>query len=140
MNQIVSAARRGVYTAATVFILGSLVAGLQGGTEKFASGYGMAKMCAAVLLVGVGIGVPSLIYETRLSAPLKVLIHMGTGCLFLLAADLLTGWLRPERGLAANLISFAAQVGLAFLILAIQARRTRALARRMNKQLTEKAE
>lgn len=140
MNQIFSAARRGIHTAATVFVLGSLVAGLQGGTEVFASGYGMAKLCAAVLLIGAGFGIPSLVYESRLSAPLKILIHMGTGCLVMLAADLLTGWLRPERGLIANLVTFAVQVGLAFLILAIQARRARVLARRMNDRLTEKSE
>ena len=81
MRRVLRAAWQGISLAAVVYLLDSIVMGLADGTGKFASGYGMARVGAAVILIGIGFGIPSLIYETELRMWLKIFIHMGIGCL-----------------------------------------------------------
>ena len=135
MKKALSAAWNGVSIAAFIFVLSSLILGLAAGGQTFASGQTMARTAAATILIGLGFGLPSLIYETDLSLALQTVIHMGTGCLVMTAAAL---WLRPEMGAGPFLAVLAGQIALAFLIWGGQLLRARSLARQVNRRIADK--
>ena len=138
MKKACKAAWGGIRTAALVYLAYCFVMGLSAGAEKFASGFGMARSVAAVAVIGVGFGLPSLIYETELPMALKVLIHMGIGCLVLTGASILAGWLRPELGLKPFLVMLGAELVCAFLVWGWGLLRARRLAKQLNDRLREK--
>ena len=138
MRKAFKAAWGGIGTAALVYLAYCFVVGLSAGEEKFASGYGMARSVAAVAIIGVGFGLPTLVYETELPTGLKVLIHMGIGCLVLTGASILAGWLRPELGWKPFLAMLGAELACAFLVWGLGLLRSRKLAKEMNDRLREK--
>lgn len=116
MKKIIRAAYAGIRVVAVIFLLTCIVMGFMGGSEKFASNYGMARAGTAVILIGIGFGIPTLVYETKLRMGFKVLIHMGIGCLVMFGASVLGGWLPIEQGISSILITAAAQIVVAFII------------------------
>ncbi len=139
MRKVLGAAWNGISIACAVFVLFCIIFGLANGTEKFASGYGMVRMGLRVLLIGLGFGLPSCIYETKLSWGLKVLIHMGTGCAVMIAASVWGGgWINSEMGWPLIALILLMQVGSAFAIWGGQVLHARALARRMNEKIAQK--
>ena len=98
MKKVLNAAWRGIRISAVVFLISCMIQGFSGGAEKFTTGAHMAYMCIAAIVIGIGFGVPSLIYETDLPTSLKVLIHMGVGTVVMLAASLAVGWIDFSRG------------------------------------------
>ena len=95
-------------------------------------------MCLATLVIGVGFGVPSLIYSTELSTGLKVLIHMGIGVVVMLAASLAVGWIDFSRGWLPCLLVALVQIAAAFLIWLLSCVRLRKDAKEMNERVAEK--
>lgn len=138
MKNVMKAAWSGIRLAAVVFILTSLFRALPAGEESFASGIGMARMCLATLVIGVGFGVPSLIYATELPTGLKVLIHMGIGVVVMLAASLAVGWIDFSRGWLPCLLVALVQIAVAFLIWLLSCVRLRKDAKEMNERVAEK--
>lgn len=138
MKKIVIAAWRGVRLSAVLFLLSCIVNGLVVGTENFASGYGMARDGAAVILIGLGFGIPLLIYETELRSWIKILIHMGTGCIVMIGASVFGGWLPVDKGLPAVLIVSAFQVVVAFAIWGCYFLSALIEAKKMNRKIKEK--
>lgn len=138
MKKAFKSAWSGICTAALIYLACCFVLGLTAGEEKFASGYGMARGVAAVVLIGIGFGLPTRIYETELPMALKVLIHMGIGCTVMTGASILAGWLRPEQGLKRFLATLGVQLACAFLIWGWNLLRCRKLAKAMNDRIQEK--
>ena len=116
MKKMGFAAWQGIQIALVIFFLLCVVFGVISGENAFPSGYDMVKMCLATLLIGLGFGIPSLVYDTKLNMGLKVLIHMGTGILVMVGASVFAGWLSAERGLIGGLLLVALQILAAFLI------------------------
>lgn len=138
MKQAWKAAWRGICDSAIIYLACSFVLGLSYGHECFSSGYGMARSVGAVVLIGLGFGLPSVIYKTELPTGLKVAVHMGIGCLVMAAASWIAGWLRLEQGLWPVLGLLGVQIVCAFLVWLAYYLRTRQLAKKMNKQIREK--
>ena len=138
MKNILKAAYRGVSLSAVVFLLTSIIKGFEGGAESFASGTGMAHMCIAAIAIGIGFGIPSIIYETELPAGLKVLIHMGTGIAVMLVTSVLIGWIDFSSGWLPCLIIIAVQIAIAFVLWTLISVRTRRDAKQMNERLAQK--
>ena len=135
MKRAIKAAWKGIQLSAVINLIMYIIIGLTNGPEKFASGYGMARVGAAAVLIGIGFGIPSMIYNTELRLSLKVLIHMGTGCLVMMAASVLGGWLPVESGL---LITLAIETAVAFAVWAAACIKTSAEAKRLNEKIKEK--
>lgn len=138
MRKVFRSAWEGIQFAAIVYLLISIVMGLTDGAGKFASGYGMARGGIAVIVIGLGFGIPSLIYETELTMWLKVLIHMGTGCLVMAGASMLGGWLPADKGLSAVLIALAIEIALAFFFWGISFFQVFMEAKRLNEKIEER--
>ena len=131
-------AKKGLAVAALLYLGGSFINGLSIGTDSFASGYETARGIAAMVLTGLGFGLPAIVYDTELPTWAQKLIHMSVGCTVLVGAGLLAGRLRPERGLVPFLVTLGVQLALAFSIWGYSFHRAKKLAQAMNKQLRAK--
>ena len=136
MKRVLSAAWCGIKIACTVFVISSFFVTLSAKEGNFASTSGMLKLCLSTFAIGLGFGIPSLIYETELSMPVKVLIHMGIGCAVMIASAIVNGWVRVENGgIWISLAIIAGQIAIAFIIWFIQYRKAKKLASEMNSRL-----
>lgn len=136
MKKLLSAAWGGIKIACTVFVISSFFIALFAEEGTFASTSGMLRFCISTFAIGLGFGIPSLIYETELSMPVKVLVHMGIGCAVMIAAAMLNGWVRVENGgILVSLAIIAGQIAIAFIIWFIQYRKAKKLASEMNSRL-----
>lgn len=138
MKNLLKAAWRGIRISTALFVLSSLLRGLNMGEESFASGIHMARMCMATLVIGVGFGVPAVVYETGLPTGLKVLIHMGTGIIVMLASSLAVGVIDFSRGWLPCLLVALVQIALAFLLWLLTSLRLRKDAKAMNERVAAK--
>ncbi|MBO4306537.1 MAG: DUF3021 domain-containing protein [Clostridia bacterium] len=138
MKKIVNAAMRGIYLSALVFLLACMNKGFSAPEAQMFTGKSMAYSCIAVLVTGAGFGLPSLIYRTKLPTALKVLIHMGTGVIVMLAVSIAVGWIDLARGWLPCLIAALTQTALAFLIWVLTCVRIRRDAKQMNERIAEK--
>ncbi|MCR5611282.1 MAG: DUF3021 domain-containing protein [Clostridiales bacterium] len=138
MKKVIRAAWEGLVLAAVVFLITCAVIGLNHPDESFGSGLGVAVSCLATAVIGVGFGIPSLIYATELPTGLKVLIHMGTGTVIMLATSIAVGWIDFSRGWKVCLLIAGGQIAVAFLLWALSCVRIRRDAKQMNERLKDK--
>ena len=138
MKKVFNAAWSGIVLSAVGFVVVCMLIGLRFGEDKFADGIGMARMCAAVLVIGLGFGIPSMIYETELPTGLKVLINMGTGTIIMLATSIVIGWIDFSRGWLPCLLFAAFQIAVAFILWLLTCVQTKKDAKEMNEQIEKK--
>ncbi|MBQ6052887.1 MAG: DUF3021 domain-containing protein [Clostridia bacterium] len=138
MKKLLNAAWSGIVLSAVVFVVACMLIGLKHGEAKFADGIGMARICAAVLVIGLGFGIPSMIYGTELPTGLKVLIHMGTGTIIMLAASIWVGWIDFSRGWLPCLLIAAFQIAVAFILWLLTCVQTKKDAKEMNEVIEKK--
>lgn len=82
--------------------------------------YQFTKMVIGCIFTGLGFGVPSVIYSKEsLPMPVKVLIHMGTGCAVYTVVAYLVGWINRSASLPQIMLAVALQLSAAFLIWAL---------------------
>ncbi len=125
-----------VAIASFLFLLGSLIADLNMGGVCSASGYSITKMALGSLGIGLGFGIPCIVYTSeKLSRPLQIAIHMAIGCAVMLAIALLVGWIPTDKGLVPALLAVASMLLTAFVISVISYRRQKKLAERINREL-----
>ena len=88
-----------------LFLLGSLIADLNMGGVYSASGYSVTKMALGSLGIGLGFGLPCIIYTNeKLSRSVQIAIHMVTGCAIMLTIAFLVGWIPTDKGLLPALL------------------------------------
>ncbi|MBO4878735.1 MAG: DUF3021 domain-containing protein [Clostridia bacterium] len=138
MKKFLNAAWSGIVLSAVVFVVACMLIGFKYADDQFASGLGMAHMCIAVLVIGLGFGIPSLIYETDLPTGLKVLIHMGTGTIVMLATSIAVGWIDFSRGWLPCVLFAAFQIAVAFILWLLTCVRTKKDAKEMNERIENK--
>ncbi|MCH5255401.1 MAG: DUF3021 domain-containing protein [Lachnospiraceae bacterium] len=79
--------------------------------------YQFTKMVIGCLIVGLGFGIPSIIYsKDSLPMPIRVLIHMGIGCIVYTLVAYSVGWLGNISGIGQGILVVALQLGIAFII------------------------
>ena len=79
--------------------------------------YQFTKMVIACVVIGLGFGIPSIVYESdKLPFPLKVVIHMGIGITVYTAAAYFVGWFTPAVSIPQGLGIIAIQFMFVFII------------------------
>lgn len=116
MKKVFGSIWESIRTSAVIYLLISIVIGIIGGNSRFASGYGMARSGAAVILIGIGFGLPVFIYKMNMRTELKVVIHMGIGCVVMIVASILGGWLPVDSGVSAVFIAVMLEIAAAFVV------------------------
>ena len=100
-----------------LFLLGSLIADLNMGGVYSASGYSVTKMALGSLGIGLGFGLPCIIYTNeKLSRSVQIAIHMVTGCAIMLTIAFLVGWIPTDKSLLPALLAVVSMLLTVFVI------------------------
>ena len=79
--------------------------------------YQLTKMVIGSVLVGLGFGVPTMVYNKEtIPMPIKVIIHMGIGCVIYTAVAYAVGWFGGAATLTQGLVIAGIQLAVAFII------------------------
>ena len=78
--------------------------------------YRFTKMVAGCVLVGLGFGVPTIVYrKDNLPMPIRVIIHMGIGCVVYTIIAYAVGWIGGSATIGQGILIAAIQLAVAFL-------------------------
>jgi hypothetical protein len=122
--------------AMTIFCLSGVVFDIRNKGIFSMDQYHFTKMVAGCVLVGLGFGVPSVIYrKDSLPMPIRVIIHMGIGCVVYTVVAYAVGWIGGAATLGQGIVIAAIQLGVAFLIWFLFMRYNRAEAKKMNDKI-----
>jgi hypothetical protein len=125
-----------VAISSLLFLLGSLIADLNMGGVYSASGYSVTKMALGSLGIGLGFGLPCIIYTNeKLSRSVQIATHMVTGCAIMLTIAFLVGWIPTDKGLLPALLAVVSMLLTVFVISVFFYRRQKNLAERINREL-----
>lgn len=98
--------------------------------------YLFTKMVVGCILVGLGFGVPTIVYRRdNLPMPIKVVIHMGIGCVVYTIVAYAVGWIGGTATIGQGLIIAVIQLAVAFLIWFLFMRYYRTEAKKMNEKI-----
>ena len=98
--------------------------------------YRFTKMVAGCVLVGLGFGVPTIVYrKDNLPMPIRVIIHMGIGCVVYTIIAYAVGWIGGSATIGQGILIAAIQLAVAFLIWFMFMKQYRAEAKRMNDRI-----
>lgn len=117
MKGIIKGSFQGIALSLCIFAVVCMVFDIVERGDFSLQNYQMTKMIIGCLICGIGFGAPSVVYNSeKLSYPVKVLIHMGVGCIVYTIVAFNVGWLGNETSLALKCIIVACQIALAFVI------------------------
>ena len=138
MKKAVKSLLLGIALGLSIFALTGVVFDIAYSGVYHLENWSYTKMVLGSMAVGVGFSLPALVYGGRLPFPLKLLIHMGTGCTVMLLTALAVGWIPLGAGRRALFLAVACEVLTAFLIWLCFFLYHRRLARRLNEKLRER--
>ena len=122
--------------AMTIFCLSGVVFDIQNKGLFSLDQYRFTKMIAGCVLVGLGFGIPSIVYrKDNLPMPIRVIIHMGIGCVVYTVVAYAVGWMGGAASLGKGILIAAIQLAVAFLIWFLFMKHYRAEAKRMNDRI-----
>lgn len=137
-HQLFVSALYGVGFAAILFVLVGVLFDCGNGGTIALHHYGFSKMALGTLVIGLGFGLPSVVYESdAFSFPIQVLIHMGTGCTVLLLTAWTVGWISPAQGFLGIAKIAAEELLLAFAVWFGFYRHQKKLALKINQKLRD---
>lgn len=122
-----------------LFLLSFLISDLNMGGAYSASGYSVTKMALGSLGIGLGFGLPCIIYTNeKLSRAVQISVHMVIGCAVMLAIAFLVGWIPTDRGLLPALLAISSMLLTALVIAVLTYWRQKKLAERINRELEQR--
>ena len=122
-----------------LFLLSSLIADLNMGGIYSTSGYSVTKMALGSLGIGLGFGIPCIIYTNeKLSRSVQNSVHMVIGCTIMLAIAFLVGWIPTDKGPLLSVLAILSMLLTAFIIAGLTYRRQKKLAERINRELEQR--
>ena len=120
----------------TIFSIACIIFDVIYGGNFSLEGYRMTKMIIGCVIVGLGFGVPSIVYKNdSLPMPVKVLIHMGIGCVIYTVVAYAVGWFGASATIGQGLVIAAIQLAVAFIIWFCFMRYYRREAKQMNDKI-----
>ncbi len=122
--------------AMTIFCLVGIVFDIGYKGSFSLENYKFTKMVTGCVLIGLGFGVPTIVYRKEsIPMPIKVLIHMGTGCVIYTVVAYAVGWMGGVTNIWQGIIIGAIQLAVAFIIWFCFVRYYKAEARKMNEKI-----
>lgn len=117
IKDLIKSAVIGIGIAMTIFCMIGIAFDIGNGGEFSLENYQFTKMAVGCVLVGLGFGAPSVIYnKENIPMPIKVVFHMGIGCIVYTIAAYSVGWLGSEVSVQQGIVMVAVQLSAAFLI------------------------
>jgi phosphate starvation-inducible membrane PsiE len=122
----------------TIFSFVCIVFDIGYGGNFSLEGYRMTKMIIGCVIIGLGFGVPTIIYKNdSLPMPVRVLIHMGIGCVIYTIVAYAVGWIGGSASLGQGIAIAAIQLVVAFIIWFCFMRYYRSEAKMMNDKIQQ---
>ena len=122
--------------ALTIFCLVGVFFDIYYGGNFSLENYGYTKMVLGSIIVGLGFGVPTVVYnKDSLPMPVKVIIHMGIGCAVYTAVAFAVGWFGASTTVGQGIVIAAIQLLVAFVIWFCFMRYYRKEAKKMNEKI-----
>lgn len=122
--------------ALTIFCLVGVFFDITYGGIFSMEGYQFTKMVIGSAIVGIGFGVPTVVYNSeKLPMPVKVLIHMGIGCVIYTIVAYAVGWFGGSATPLQGLVIAGIQFIVAFVIWFCFMRYYRKEAKQMNEKI-----
>jgi hypothetical protein len=122
----------------TIFSLVCIVFDIEYGGTFSLEGYRMTKMIIGCVIIGLGFGIPTIVYKNdSLPMPVRVLIHMGIGCVIYTIVAYAVGWIDGSASLGQGIAIAAIQLAVAFIIWFCFMRFYRSEAKRMNDKIQQ---
>ena len=122
--------------ALTIFSLVGMFFDIVNGGNFSMEGYQFTKMVAGSAIVGIGFGVPTVVYNSeKLPTPVNVLIHMGIGCVIFTIVAYAVGWFGGAATPVQGLVIAGIQLAVAFVIWFCFMRYYRKEAKQMNEKI-----
>ncbi|MBO4241710.1 MAG: DUF3021 domain-containing protein [Clostridiales bacterium] len=135
-KQIVKSTVISIGIALAIFCAVGIVFDIKGQGAFSMDGYSFTKMVLGCVAIGLGFGVPSVIYDNeRIPRPVQVLIHMGIGCIVYTTASYLVGWMSFADTPVKFCLLLLGQIAAAFIIWFLFMAYYRGEARKMNEKL-----
>ena len=103
--------------ALTVFCVTGMVFDIAYDGNFSLDNYQFSKMVIGCIIVGLGFGLPTMIYhKDNLPMPFKIIIHMGTGSIIYTIVAYTVGWIGGTSSILHGIIAAIFQIALAFII------------------------
>ena len=136
MKELVKSTAISIGMAMTIFCLVGVVFDIGYKGNFSLDKYRFTKMVAGCMLTGLGFGVPTIVYrKDNLPMPIRVIIHMGIGCVVYTVVAYAVGWIGGAATLGQGIVIAAIQLAVAFLIWFLFMRYYRAEAKKMNEKI-----
>lgn len=125
-------------TAMAIFCLVGIVFDVHFGGNFSLDGYRFTKMVIGCVIIGLGFGVPSIVYRRdRIPMPLRVIIHLGIGWTVYLIVAYAVGWFGATAGIGQGILIVCIQSAVILLIWFLFFRHYKKEADEINKKLSE---
>ena len=122
--------------AMVIFCLFGVTFDIRYGGNFSLENYQFTKMVVGCLIVGLGFGMPAVVYQNeKLPMPIRVIIHMGIGCVVYTIVAYAVGWMGGAATIGQGIIIAAIQLGAAFIIWFLFMRYYCAEAKKMNDRI-----
>ena len=139
MAFMIQRTKTAVAISSFLFLLSSLITDLNMGGIYSTSGYSVTKMALGSLGIGLGFGIPCIIYTNeKLSRSVQISVHMVIGCTLMLAIAFLVGRIPTDKGLLLSVLAILSMLLTAFIIAGLTYRRQKKLAERINRELEQR--
>ena len=126
----------GIGMALTIFCIYGIIFDILNRGCYALDNYNYTKMVIGCIVVGLGFGIPAAIYEKdSLPLPIRMLIHMGTGCVVYTIVAYSVGWISGTVTIIQGIITVALQLVVAFVIWILFMLHYRSEAKRMNEKI-----
>ena len=123
--------------ALAIFSIVGIIFDIMGGGVYTLEGYRYTKMVIASVIVGLGFGVPTMVYRSdKLPMPVKVLLHMGIGCVIYTIVAFSVGWIGGSASVTQGILIACIQIAVSFVIWFCFMRYYRKEADEMNKKIS----
>ncbi|MBP8968716.1 MAG: DUF3021 domain-containing protein [Lachnospiraceae bacterium] len=123
--------------ALAIFSIVGIIFDIMGGGVYTLEDYRYTKMVIASVIVGLGFGVPTIVYRSdKFPTPVKVLVHMGIGCIVYTIVAFSVGWIGGSASVLQGILIACIQLAVAFVIWFCFMRYYRKEADEMNKKIS----
>lgn len=122
--------------AMAIFCLAGIVFDISYKGNFSLDNYRFTKMVIGCVLVGLGFGLPTIVYrKDNLPMPIRVIIHMGIGCVVYTVVAYAVGWIGGSVSIGQGIIIVAVQLAVAFVLWFLFMSYYRAEAKKMNDKI-----
>lgn len=136
MKDLVKSTVISIGMAMAIFCLVGITFDVRFGGNFSLENYQFTKMVVGCVLIGLGFGVPTIVYnKDSLPMPIKVIIHMGIGCIVYTIVAYAVGWIGGSATIGQGIIIAAIQLAVAFIIWFFFMRYYRNEAKKMNDKI-----